>query len=122
MLIAAASLCFLIGLAHSVLGERFILMRLFRNGTLPKLFGDHWFTRQTLRFAWHVTSVIGWGFGVLLLLAAQPEQDLRQGLLLTTAATFAICGLLALGYTRGRHLSWVVFFAVAVLATAAADW
>jgi len=31
----AAGLCFAIGLAHSVLGERYILIRLFRRTDLP---------------------------------------------------------------------------------------
>jgi hypothetical protein len=120
MLILAASLCFLIGLAHSTLGERYILTRLFRSDSLPKLFGDDWFTRRTLRFAWHITTLMGWGFGVLLLLVAQPAIELRSGLLITVAVTFAACGLLALGFTRGRHLSWLVFFAVGALAFFAA--
>lgn len=119
MLTFAAILCFLLGLAHSVLGERYILIRLFRSESLPKLFGDDWFTRQTLRFAWHITTVMVWGFGVLLLFAARPEVDLANNLLMTTAITFALCGLLALGFTRARHLSWIVFFAVAILAVLA---
>jgi len=47
----AAALCFALGLAHSVLGERYILVHLFRRTDLPKLFGDDRFTRRTLRFA-----------------------------------------------------------------------
>lgn len=120
LLIIAASLCFLIGIAHSVLGERYILIRLFRNGTLPKLFGDEWFVRRTLRFAWHITSILGCGFGVLLLLLAQPELDLRTGALQVIGISFGACGLLALTFTRGRHLSWLVFFAVAAIAFFAA--
>ena len=40
MLFVAALLTFAVGLAHSVLGERFVLMRLFRRTELPKLFGE----------------------------------------------------------------------------------
>lgn len=36
----AAVLIFVLGLAHSVLGERFILARLFRRDNLPKLSRD----------------------------------------------------------------------------------
>ena len=120
MLIIAALLCFLLGLAHSVLGERYILIRLFRSETLPKLFGNDWFTRQTLRFAWHITTVMAWGFGALLLFAARPEVAFGSALLWIISATFALCGLLALGFTRARHLSWIVFFAIAVLTCLAA--
>jgi hypothetical protein len=61
MLVAAAVLMFLLGLAHSVLGERYLLIRLFRRPDLPTLFGGTAFTTQTLRFAWHLTTVIAWG-------------------------------------------------------------
>ena len=47
--ILAAVLCFAVGLAHSVLGERYILVRLFRRTDLPKLFGGTEFTVRTLR-------------------------------------------------------------------------
>ena len=65
MLIAAASLAFLIGLAHSYLGERYILIRLFRR-ELPRLFGSDDFTKQTLRFVWHLTTVSWWGLAAIL--------------------------------------------------------
>ncbi|MBK7012660.1 MAG: hypothetical protein IPH43_08315 [Xanthomonadales bacterium] len=60
MLQIAALLIALLGLAHSVLGERYILVRLFRRD-LPKLFGGTRFTRNTLRFAWHLTTMFAWG-------------------------------------------------------------
>ncbi len=40
----AALLLFLVGVAHSYLGERYILIRLFRREDLPKLFGGTQFT------------------------------------------------------------------------------
>lgn len=52
-------LLLLIGMAHFYLGERYILIRLFRRGGLPPLFGDEAVTRQTLRFAWPVTTLAG---------------------------------------------------------------
>ncbi len=65
----AALLYFALGLAHSALGEKYILTRLFRRADLPNLFGSPEFTVRTLRFAWHVTTVAWFGFGVLLLFA-----------------------------------------------------
>ncbi|MEM6431459.1 MAG: hypothetical protein AAF708_19630 [Deinococcota bacterium] len=90
-------------------------MRLFRSRQLPQLFGDDSFTRQTLRFAWHITSVMGLGFAYLLF-AARLHFDMRQAILNTVSIVFAACGCLALGFTRARHLSWLVFLTVAVLA------
>ncbi|WP_197017249.1 hypothetical protein [Pseudoxanthomonas suwonensis] len=69
LLAFAAFLAIAMGLAHSVLGERDILMRLFRRADLPKLFGGTEFTARTLRFAWHVTSIAWFGFAALLLRA-----------------------------------------------------
>jgi len=37
----------LVGVAHSVLGERYILIRLFKREGLPKLFGGTEFTTRT---------------------------------------------------------------------------
>ena len=49
MLLFAALLILVVGGAHSYLGERYILIRLFR-GPLPKVLGSEEFTRRTLRF------------------------------------------------------------------------
>lgn len=113
MILVAALLIFAIGIAHSVLGERYILVRLFRQ-PLPKLFGDDSFTRQTLRFAWHLTTVAWFGLAVILLLL-HFDAATRATLLLTVAIVFAITSLTALLASRGRHLSWLVFGAAAFL-------
>ena len=115
MLLIAAALMFATGLAHSYLGERFILIRLFRRGELPKLFGGTEFTRGTLRFAWHITTLAWWGFAALLVIASQ-RQPTSQDIQMIVAATAAASALLPIIFTRGRHLSWIVFAAVAALA------
>lgn len=116
-LITAAGLALLLGVAHSVLGERYILRRLFRRPDLPKLFGSDWFTRRTLRFAWHLTSLAFWGLGAILVLAAVGDAEtFRRGAVLAVATTFLASAIVAAGATRGRHLSWVVFLAIAILA------
>lgn len=113
MLILAAVLAVAIGLVHSVLGERYILLRLFRR-PLPKLFGSDEFTRKTLRFAWHITTLAWFGFAALLILI-QLDRATTAALTSTIAATFAVTGLVALIASRGRHLSWVVFGAISML-------
>ena len=112
---AAAGLCFFLALAHSWLGEKFILIRLLRRPDLPHLFGSDLFTRRTLRFAWHLTSIAWAGFGALLA-AAAPGALERPVALRGVAVTFAARALLTLAGPRGRHLAWVVFSAIAVLA------
>lgn len=111
MLAPAATLMILLGLAHSVLGERYLLIRLFRRPDLPKLFGGTAFTTRTLRFAWHLTTVIAWGLAaVVLQLEGLPDAGGRR-IALILAITLGVSGLLPLVITRGRHLSWLVLFA-----------
>ena len=118
MLLLAAALILLIALAHSYLGERYILVRLFRQ-PLPKLFCSDEFTRRTLRFAWHITSIAWLGFAYLLL-QANTGQLTRSETLFAISATFAITALVALIGGRGRHWSWPVFSAIAILCYLAA--
>lgn len=120
-LLAAAALLAFVGIAHSVLGERFILVRLLRRHDLPKLFGSDWFTRRTLRFAWHITSLAWLGFaGVLLAVATPPPGDAGRDVLQVVSLTFLASALLTAGASRGRHLAWIVFLAIAALCWGAA--
>jgi len=115
-LLLAAGLTVLLALAHSYLGERYILIRLLRREDLPRLFGGVDFTKQTLRFAWHLTSLAWVGFASLLVSwATTPAAGPPTGPRAIVAVTFAGSGVVALLASRGRHLSWVVFFAIAAL-------
>ena len=114
-LLVAATLVVALVVAHSYLGERYILIRLFRRNDLPKLLGGAEFTKQTLRLAWHITSVFGLGFAGLLAVLAWSGDVAGNLLAQIIAATCALSGVVALVGSRGRHLSWVVFFAIAAL-------
>jgi hypothetical protein len=109
MLHLAAFLFAALGLAHSVLGERYILIRLFRRDDLPRLFGGTEFTKRTLRFAWHLTTILSFGFAALLV---QLATDAPASVLVRTIGWISILsGFLPLVFTRGRHLSWLGLFA-----------
>ena len=120
LLATAAFLAFAIGGAHSYLGERAIIGRLLERDNLPRLFGGDWFTKRTLRFAWHATTLAWWGFGLVLLAIAIGRAEGAGGaetpILHAIAITFGASALLAAAASRGRHLSWIVFLAIAVLA------
>jgi len=122
LLLIAAFLTVAIAAAHSWLGERYILIRLLRRTDLPRLFGDDGFTRQTLRFAWHLTSVAWVGLAAVLVLASGFAANISvgSGMLMIVATTFLSSAALAVAFTRGRHLSWVVFLTIAVLCVLAA--
>ena len=70
-----------------------------------KLRGSDVFTKQVLRFAWHITSVAWIAMGAALV------WDPRRAI----AIGFAASGATALVGSRGRHYSYVVFFAIAAL-------
>ncbi len=117
----AALLAVGVGFAHSYLGERYILTRLFRR-ELPQLFGSDVFTKRTLRFAWHLTSVAWWGFAAILgVFATGEDASARQIVLRIIAGTFAAHAAVTGGASRGRHLAWPVFLAIAVISWLAAS-
>lgn len=119
MLIVAIFLIVAIGLAHSYLGEKYIFARLLRE-PLPKLFGSDQFTKRTLRFAWHITTIAWLGIAALVLLLYVGEAS-DSNLLIAIAATFAATGITALLASRGKHLSWVVFGAIAAVCFASSS-
>lgn len=113
MYYVAAILLITIGVIHSVLGERYILIRLFRRDNLPKLYGNDTFTKNTLRFAWHITTIAWFGFAALLVFMAQstlPSHFIGSIITLTFVAHF----LLALLGSKGKHFSWVFFLLISV--------
>lgn len=115
--LVAATLAFGLGAAHSYLGERYILIRLFRRADLPHLFGSDIFTKRTLRFAWHLTTVAFWGLAAVLLVLTGVGSTASVGTVI--AATFAASGVVTFIGSRGRHLAWPVFLAIAVAAWSA---
>ena len=118
-LFIAAILAMAIGVAHSILGERYILMRLFKRPDLPHLFGSPEFTVRTLRFAWHITSIAWWGLAAIIILIARDAAS-PSSLLYVLSATFLLTAIVAAVGSRLRHLSWVFFSAVGIILFVAA--
>jgi hypothetical protein len=115
MLYVAAALVVGLGIAHSVLGERYIIARLLRRD-LPQLFGGDQFTKQTLRFAWHITTIVWFALAAILAAAASaPSSPFRSATLAIVAIGAVVSSLFPLYFTRGRHLSWIVLLAIGLL-------
>ncbi|MBN1475053.1 MAG: hypothetical protein JW914_10580 [Syntrophaceae bacterium] len=108
LLYTASFFAFAIGVVHSFLGERYILVRLIRRDNLPRLFGGTEFTARTLRFAWHLTTIAWWGFAAIIILLAR-QSFTMQNISLVLALTFLATGATTLIISRGRHLAWIVF-------------
>ena len=116
-LVLAACLAVALGVAHSYLGERYLLQRLFRRGPLPPLFGSDTFTRGTLRFAWHLTTVAWWGAAALVWVLGRADGGGSASAgLRVLAVMFLVSGAVAAIGSRGRHLAWLVLLAIAVAA------
>jgi hypothetical protein len=111
MLVLASILLLLLGITHSYLGERYILTRLFKNESLPHLYGSDAFTKGTLRFAWHITS-IAW-FGTAFVLAFDDQHS--NIFLLSTGLVFLLSAFFAAFYTKGKHFSWIIFLSISLL-------
>ncbi|WP_460824211.1 hypothetical protein [Lysobacter olei] len=73
------------------------------------------FTVQTLRFAWHITTVAWFGLAALVLVASEGQLDSRSAVQIVGYTAIA-SALLPLYVTRGKHLSWLVLFVIGGLA------
>lgn len=117
----ASILLILIGVAHSYLGERYILIRLFRREDLPKVLGSEEFTKNTLRFAWHVTTITWFGFASILIhLAGHNIAPTVVGNII--AITFFLHFLISLVGGRGKHFSWIAFLMISLASGYAANF
>lgn len=106
--VTAAVLIVALGAAHSYLGERLILVKLFRDHTVPSILGSHRFTMRTLRFAWHLLTVVLWSTAAVLVVG-------NRATTMILAWTYLACALLAGFGSRFRHFSWGVFLVCAIL-------
>ena len=116
-LLIAAILTVLTAGVHSVVGEKLIISPLMKSRDLPTISGSVWIVRKTLRFAWHLTTVLGIGIAAILFYYAGietlgPEQVVIVKIL---SATFFASFLVSLIGARGRHPSWVAFLLAAGL-------
>lgn len=118
VLFIAAALLIALGLFHSFLGERYIIRRLLRRDDLPKLFGGQEFTAGTIRFAWHITTLLAFGVAAVLVLVALGAD--QRAVVAAVGITCLACAVPPVVFTRGRHLSWAVFLTAGVLCLVAA--
>jgi len=116
ILYSAAILLITLGVAHSFLGERYVLARLIRLDNLPRLvLGGKELMVPVLRFAWHLTTVAWFGLaGIIILMAHDALSD--RNVASVVALTFLLSAIGSGVPSRGRHLSWVVFLIIAIAA------
>ncbi|MEO8224265.1 MAG: hypothetical protein ABI661_05625 [Gammaproteobacteria bacterium] len=117
---AAGIIAILVGLIHSVLGERLIFVRMRKAGLVPTVGSPRLEERHVriLWASWHVLTVLGWGIGAILVWLSLPSSSAVPREFLVQAIVAAMLGgslLVAVG-TKGRHPGWIGLLAVAVLA------
>ncbi len=114
--LVAAALAFLMGLLHSVMGERFFLVRLLKREPLHH-FGDAVYVNRTTRIAWHLTTIAWWNAAAILIILSLRSLDQTAFIVARIISNiFLLSGLLSLIGSRGRHLSWVIFLCISLVA------
>lgn len=111
LFLTAAILLSMLGIAHSALGEKLLLIPLAKEKSVD-LFKCRPYAMTVLRFAWHITSIAWWGMALIILDFAQVEQPLLFSVH-SLAATFALTGIIILVFSKGRHSAWFFFLAIA---------
>ncbi len=105
----------LLGLAHSVIGERMVLRPLVAwSGDAPD--GSQILSmqqRRVLRASWHLVTVFGLGMAALLLSASASGSFAHAKAIL--AVTFIGAAVYWLMATRGRHPAYIVLLLIAAL-------
>jgi hypothetical protein len=117
-LFVAGVLAVAAGLAHSYMGERMILIPLFRGDGVPaSRFGRVQSTRVMIRFSWHFFTVVVWSTAALFLaisvgvLGGDDWAAIR-----VLAAYWAVFAVVVLALSRGRHFAWLLGSGVTVAA------
>ena len=116
--VIAAALAFLVGLVHSVLGERLIFGRLRQDGFVPTNGGKLLAERDVriLWASWHVLTVFGWCIASILLWLSLPSSSTSSAWFIEQAVIIAMLAGSALVFigTKARHPGWAGLLAVAV--------
>ena len=116
-LVIAGFLTILLSIAHTIIGEILILIPLQKAEGLPAVRGSVSTTKRTLRFTWHITSVLGIGIAFLLFHYAKFAEltpDHRY-VLSIMSLTFFVSFVVSLVGSKARHPSWIVFLIVSIL-------
>ena len=113
-LLLAGLASLLLGIGHSLMGERMIFRGLGER--LARIEGRPALSEQqvrVLRASWHLVTLFGCGLGLLLLGSAIPglvlDPVLVIGLSMLVAAAFWLPA------TRGRHPAWIALVLIAAL-------
>jgi hypothetical protein len=115
-LFTSAVLVAITSLLHSLIGEVKIIGPIQKSSDLPAVRGSIRHTKLTLRFTWHVTTVLGFGFAVILFHLSTRELTADHIFIVRAISlTFLVNFFVSLIGSRARHISWVAFLVITVL-------
>lgn len=113
--ILAALLAFTATVAHSWLGEKFVIGPLLASQPLPGVLKPA-INRRLVRAVWHLPSAI-WAVIGLYVLWAALAGAIAAETAIALGAVFAVSGIANLAAVRRLHFAWAVLFS-----TTAALW
>lgn len=114
--LSAALLAFLVGLIHSVMGERLIFQPLRRASRVPTAGGEA-LPKSHIRIlwaTWHIVTLLGWAVAAILVRLSQTGPDEKVIAGIVAVATAGSAALVFIG-TRGRHPGWAGLLGVSAL-------
>jgi hypothetical protein len=116
-LLAAAGVAALVGVVHSVLGERIIFRKLRKGTIIPNQSAAPLELRniQILWATWHLASAFGFGLAAILFSLASRDLPPDQATAWALILSFAASSLLVFTSTRARHPGWIGLLVVSVL-------
>jgi hypothetical protein len=120
LLVVAAAVVWYIGVMHSILGERYVLRRLLELPDLPLLRKDPLFTKNVLRWAWHLTSLAWVGLATLLVALALAPWDGARVTAGMVSIILLASGIIVLAGIGLRHPAWPLFLAAGTATAIAA--
>lgn len=120
--VAAALMAFVIGLIHSILGERLVFQRMRTSGIIP-VNGGAVLAESNVRIlwaSWHIVTVFGWCLAVALWWLADPSNAhlASSGISQAIAGALLAGSALVLLGTKGKHPGWAGLLGGAMLVVA----
>lgn len=118
LILAAPPLIFLLGFAHSVLGEFLIFRHLRKNGRWidTGLSGLKVQQIRALWSTWHLLTILGWSVALILTVNSyvfpSAYRNVQAIVIDTLFATFILAAIFWFVGTRGKHPAWIVFLII----------
>lgn len=121
-LLTAATLCFLLGVVHSFLGEFLIFKDKRKKGTIIPSQVNQDLKERHLRIlwaTWHLASVFGWCIGAILIKISSNSSDMTSSftafIIQSCIYAMFLSSALVLVGTKGRHPGWIVLAVIGSL-------